>query len=129
MSPRALLDRLSREGVSVRLDGSDVCLTAAPSSVIEAATISAVRAMKAELIAELQSASTEWTVDGCARFTALRDCDEAQAAARGCCIACGASIELHGRPALSEWRRVVHVDDVELVAARYILAKAMELVG
>lgn len=106
MSPRALLDRLSREGVRVRLDGTDVCLTGAPSAVIDADTISAVRAMKAGLVAELQSPSTEWTVEGCARFTTLRDCDEAQEAARGCCIACGASIELHGRPGASEWRRV-----------------------
>jgi hypothetical protein len=58
MSAGSQLDRLSREGVSVRLDGDDVCLTAASSAVIDAVTISAVRAMKAELVAELQSVAS-----------------------------------------------------------------------
>lgn len=66
----------------------------------------------------------EWRVLGCAAFTVLKTCDAADEAQCGACLACGASWALHGRPEAGTWRRVTDLDDVCLVAVRYVLAAA-----
>jgi RNA polymerase-binding transcription factor DksA len=66
----------------------------------------------------------EWRVAGCAAFTALERADEAAEARYGACLSCGGSIELHGSPDASTWRRVASLDDVEIAAVRYVLASA-----
>jgi hypothetical protein len=71
---------------------------------------------------------SEWRVAGCKAFTVLESADEAIEAQYGACLACGSSIELHGRPTPSEWRRVASTDDVELAAVRFVLAVAGEIV-
>jgi hypothetical protein len=69
-------------------------------------------------------ACVEWRVTGCAAFTALERADEAAEARYGACLSCGGSIELHGSPDPSKWRRVASHDDVEIAAVRYVLASA-----
>ncbi len=53
MTAQALLERLAREGVAVRLDGGDVCLKASPPRKIDGALVAEVRANKAEIVALL----------------------------------------------------------------------------
>ena len=174
MTARALLERLTAEGVSVRLDGEDICLLTAPSRTIDTALVAELRAAKAEILAELRRRDpaapmpapvqrippeaptlsqrgvmcgvclrvdrcysdvgenggfvclgcAEWRVAGCSAFTVLERADEAAEAHYGACVSCGGSIELHGSPEASKWRRVVSDDDVEIVAVRYVLASA-----
>lgn len=52
MTAGVLLDRLSRAGVSVTLDGADLVLR--PRRLVDGATIDKVRAHKAEVIRELR---------------------------------------------------------------------------
>jgi len=66
----------------------------------------------------------EWRVAGCLAFTALERADEAAEAGYGACLSCGASIELHGSPDASKWRRVATLDNVEIATVRYVLASA-----
>jgi len=137
MSARALLERLTAEGVTVCLDGDNVRLAATPPRLIDVALIDEVRATKAAVVAELQRESdvlqyaaeqglyeAEWRVAGCSAFTALERADEAAEARYGACLSCGGSIELHGSPDAFEWRRVASHDDVEIAAVRYVLASA-----
>lgn len=69
----------------------------------------------------------EWRIAGCARFVVLADRDEAEIVERGCCLACGASAELHGSPSPAEWKRVASVDDVQLVEVRYVISVAVAI--
>ena len=69
----------------------------------------------------------EWRVAGCSRFTILADADEEAERRLGACPACGGSFELHGSPDPSTWRRVATLDNVELAAVRFVLAKAGEI--
>jgi hypothetical protein len=137
MTARALLERLNADGVTVRLDGEDICLLTAPPRTIDSALVAELRAAKAEVVAELRRESdvlryaadrglyeAEWRVAGCSAFTALERADEALEARYGACLSCGASIELHGSPNASNWRRVTSLDDVEIAAVRYVLASA-----
>jgi hypothetical protein len=185
MSARALLERLTAEGVTVRLDGEDICLLTAPPRTIDKALVAELRAAKAEVVAELRRESdvaqnavergrsdaepapvkpippntsalsqrgvmcgvclradrcysyrrddgncyvcpgcSEWRVAGCLAFTVLERADEAAEARYGACLSCGGSIELHGSPDASKWRRVASLDDVEIAAIRYVLASA-----
>jgi hypothetical protein len=73
------------------------------------------------------AADEEWRLDGCAHFTVLRYALDAREAAAGACLACGASHKLHGRPEPGQWRRVDDSQDVELVAVRYVLARAARI--
>jgi hypothetical protein len=66
----------------------------------------------------------EWRGAGCAAFTVLERADEAAEARYCACLSCGGSIELHGSPDASKWRRVTSLDDVEIAAVRYVLASA-----
>ena len=137
MMARALLKRLNAEGVTVRLDGEDICLLTAPPRTIDTALVAELRAAKAEVVAELRRESdvlqyaaerglyeAEWRVSGCGAFTALERADEAAEARYGACLSCGGSIELHGSPDASKWRREASLDDVEIAAVRYVLASA-----
>lgn len=137
MTARALLERLTAEGVSVRLDGEDVCLAIAPPREIDRELIEAIRAAKAEVVKELRRESdvleyaarrglidAEWRVAGCAAFTVLERADKAAEARYGACLSCGASYLMHGSPASDVWRRVRACDDVRIVEVRFILAKA-----
>jgi hypothetical protein len=137
MSARALLERLTADGFSVRLDGNDVRLAVEPPRKIDRALIDEIRAAKAEVVEELRRlsepisaddrerlAAEEWRITGCARFTTLRDSDDAREARYGACLACGVSALMHGSPTPSAWRRVADLDDVELVATRFVLASA-----
>lgn len=174
MTARALLQRLTAEGVTVRLDGEDICLVTDPPRTIGKELVSELRSAKAEILAELRRRDpaapmpapaqrkppeaptlsqrgvmcggclrvdrcypdvgenggyvclgcAEWRVAGCAAFTALERADEAAEARYGACLSCGGSIELHGSPDASQWRRVATLDNVEIAAVRYVLASA-----
>lgn len=65
----------------------------------------------------------EWTIAGCATFTALSTTDD-QEAAQAACIACGGGWTLHGSPDPMTWRRVHDPEDVGLVATRFVVASA-----
>jgi hypothetical protein len=54
MTPRALLERLTAEGVAVRLEGGDICLLPTPPRTIDDALVAELRAAKPEIIAELR---------------------------------------------------------------------------
>jgi hypothetical protein len=69
----------------------------------------------------------EWRIDGCSRFTVLLVADEATEERHGACLACGASWELHARPDVASWRRITDLDNVQIVAIRYVLAVAREV--
>jgi hypothetical protein len=75
-----------------------------------------------------EAVEAEWRIEGCSRFTVLDGADEAAEARFGACLSCGASIELHGSPTPSEWRQVADLDDVQLVAVRYVIAAAAAIV-
>jgi len=135
MTARALLERLNADGVTVRLDGDDICLFADPPRTIDAALVAKLRAAKAAVVAELRRESdilqyaaerglyeADWRVAGCSAFIALERADEAVEARHGACLACGVSIESHGSPDASKWRRVARLDEVEIAAVRYVLA-------
>jgi hypothetical protein len=137
MTARALLERLTAEGVTVRLDGEDICLLTAPPRTIDKALVAELRAAKAEVVAELRRESdvlqyaaerglyeAEWRVAGCTAFTVLEHADKAAEARCGACLACGASWPMHGSPVPDEWRCVKHPDDVRIVAVRFVLASA-----
>ena len=66
----------------------------------------------------------ECVLTGCARFSVLASSDEKIEEQRGICLACGAPWYMHGAPSRSEWRKVRDLEDVDLVAARYVLASA-----
>ncbi len=70
----------------------------------------------------------EWHVAGCATFTILNTADVEAERRFGTCLACGASWELHGRPRPVSWRRVRDLDDVQLVAVRYVIATAAAII-
>jgi len=55
MRAEALLDRLTRGGVSVTLDGDELCLR--PGRLLDPRTVAEVRGHKAELLAELRRRS------------------------------------------------------------------------
>lgn len=57
MSARLLLERLNAQGVSVSLDGEDVCLAVEPPQTIEQGLVAEIRALKAEVVAELRRLS------------------------------------------------------------------------
>ena len=119
MTEPPIVRELVSSGHSVRLDGDTLVVKPAMAKQLR----EKVRSHKPEIV-EFLRAQDEWRVEGCPRFTILAGADEAEAARGGCCVACGASIELHGSTASPEWRRVDDLDDVELVAVRYVLASA-----
>jgi|GEM_PF-6092894 len=48
---------------------------------------------------------------------------------KAACISCGGSWEVHGRPGPNEWRLVDDIEAVPLFEARFVLAKASEIIA
>jgi hypothetical protein len=132
----SLIEEARNGGLEISLDGSGLRVRQRTNANPNEALIARLAEHKAAVIAELQQQDVlaygaerglyeaEWLVAGCSAFTALERADEAAEARYGACLSCGGSIELHGSPDASKWRRVASLDDVEIAAVRYVLASA-----
>ena len=130
----SLIEEARSGGLEISLDGSGLRVRHRTNANPNGALIARLAEQKAAVIAELQQQDVlaygaerglyeaEWRVAGCAAFTVLERADEAAEARYGACLSCGASIELHGSPDASKWRRVASLDDVEIVTVRFVLA-------
>lgn len=80
----------------------------------------------AELVgADLTDATNEWRVAGCPGFSIAREAlGDPELSA---CVRCGAGLHLHGHPPPDAWHVVDDEEIVELIAVRFVLAKAQAI--
>lgn len=73
------------------------------------------------------SRCAEWECRPPHPFTLSRDLEESVAQRYGCCLACGGSWEIHGRPILAEWVRTSDYLSVGAIITRFVLVTADSL--
>lgn len=122
-----LVAEVERRGARLTLRGER--LHASGASAIPQKLRAAIGEHKAEIVELLRGEirASEWDIVPCQSFTVLIGTDEEVAAQRGCCIRCGVPVESHGNPEPALWARVSSLDDVELVAPKFVLAKAQAI--
>ena len=125
MTATELLRRADQGRLTLFVHGHDHIIIRGPAAAIEMLRPD-LTAHKPELIQELRrrSALADWLVDH-ASFVVAREAE--QHGELAACLACGGSWELHGRPLRAQWRVVDDIEAVELLAVRFVLARAQAI--
>jgi hypothetical protein len=112
MTVETALQAAHAAGATVRVDNGQ--LKVGKANLLPAELADSIRALKPEIMAFLIDVE-RMRVD-CPTFTVRPNAIESVA----CCLSCGGSWELHGKPPRNAW--VLTEDEVPVRVARYILA-------
>ena len=127
MTATELLRRADERRLTLFVLGEDRIVVRGPTAAIEMLKPD-LTVHKPELIEELRrrGALADWLVDH-GSFVVAREAE--QHGELTACVACGGSWELHGRPLRAQWRVVDDIEAVELLAVRFVLARAQAIIS
>jgi hypothetical protein len=123
VTSRDLIAEAEQRGAHFSVNGSR--LEARPRGVFDPQLAEEIGKHKPEIIDVLQrrekARASEWRVDHDV-FTVDHEAkSDGELAA---CLACGGTWELHGCPPRQNWRIIANEEAVELVASRFVVARA-----